>query len=114
MIQLVIVTGVYGAGKTSAVLTFEEGGFFTTDHVPVEVVDTYLTEIAKRPDLYPKVALSVDLEFAEQTYKLAKKHREFSIIFFGITCDAPTLNERYRLSRKLHPKQVKGMSLPVA
>ena len=114
MIQLVIVTGVYGAGKTSAVLAFEEGGYFITDHVPVEVVDTYFSEIAKKPEQYQKVALSVDLEYAEETYKLAKKHREFSTIFLGITCDATTLNERYRLSRKLHPKQPKGMSLSEA
>ena len=111
MIQLVIVTGVYGAGKTSAVQAFEEGGYFITDHVPVGVVDAYFTEIAKSPEEYKKVALSVDLEYAEETYKLAKKHKEFSIIFLGITCDAGTLNERYRLSRKLHPKQLKGMSL---
>ena len=114
MIKLVIVTGVYGAGKTSAVQAFEEGGYYITDHVPVDVVDNYFLAIAKKPEEYPKVALSVDLEYAEETYKLAKKHREFSIIFLGITCDATTLNERYRLSRKLHPKQIKGMSLSEA
>ena len=47
-------------------------------------------------------------------YKKAKKHPEFSTKFFGITCDAQTLNERYRLSRKIHPKEPKGLSLQEA
>ena len=37
-----------------------------------------------------------------------------SVIFLGITCDEATLIERYRLSRKLHPKQPKGVTLEEA
>ena len=114
MIELVIVTGVYGAGKTSAAQAFEEAGFYVTDNVPLEVVDSYFTEIARNPKRYPKVALTVDNEFAVETLKLAKKHREFSVKFLGITCDPVVLNTRYRLSRKIHPKQAKGMSLEQA
>ena len=104
MTELVIITGVYGAGKTTAVLAFEEAGYFITDNIPVGVVDAYLTEIAKNPERYPKVALTVDLEYAEETYKIAKKHHEFKLKFFGVTCEESELIERYRLSRKLHQR----------
>ena len=114
MIDLMIITGVYGAGKTTCLRAFEDGGYFITDNVPVGVVDAYFCELAKNPDKYQKVALSVELEYALETYQLAKKHQEFSVKFIGITCDKATLNERYRLSRKLHPKQPKGMSLDEA
>ena len=114
MINLVIISGVYGAGKTTAIQAFEEAGYFITDNVPVGVVDSYFSEIAKDPKKYAKVALSVNLEYAKKTYELAKKHKEFSIIFFGITCDKATLIERYRLSRKLHPKQPLGFTLEEA
>lgn len=114
MTELVIITGVYGAGKTTAVLAFEEAGYFITDNIPVGVVETYLTEIAKNPERYPKVALTVDLEYAEETYKIAKKHPEFKLKFFGVTCEESELIERYRLSRKLHPKQPKGVPLEEA
>lgn len=114
MTELVIITGVYGAGKTTAVLAFEEAGYFITDNIPVGVVETYLTEIAKDPERYPKVALTVDLEYAEETYKIAKKHPEFKLKFFGVTCEESELIERYRLSRKLHPKQPKGVPLEEA
>lgn len=114
MIDLVIISGVYGAGKTTALQAFEEAGYYITDNVPVGVVDNYFSEIAKDPKKYKKVALSVNLEYAKETYELAKKHKEFSIIFFGITCDKHTLIERYRLSRKLHPKQPLGFTLEEA
>ena len=114
MTELVIITGVYGAGKTTAVLAFEEAGYFITDNIPVGVVETYLTEIAKNQERYPKVALTVDLEYAEETYTIAKKHPDFKLKFFGVTCEESELIERYRLSRKLHPKQPKGVPLEEA
>lgn len=114
MIKLVILTGVYGAGKTLAVQSFEEAGYFITDNVPVSVADKYFEEIIKDPEKYSKVALTVDYEVALETLKLAKKHPEFDIKFVGITCSPATLNERYRLSRKMHPRQVRGLSLEAA
>ena len=114
MIDLVIVSGVYGAGKTSAIQAFEEAGYFITDNIPVGAVESYFSVIAADPKKYSKVALSVNLEYAKETYDLAKKHMEFSIIFLGITCEESTLIERYRLSRKLHPKQPLGVPLQEA
>ena len=114
MVDLVIISGVYGAGKTSAIQAFEEAGYFITDNIPVGAVESYFSVIAKDPKKYPKVALSVNLEYAKDTYELAKKHKEFSIIFLGITCEESTLIERYRLSRKLHPKQPLGVPLQEA
>ena len=114
MTDLVIVTGVYGAGKTTAIQAFEEAGYFITDNIPVGVVESYFNEIEKDPKKYRKVALSVNLEYAKETYDLAQKHKDFSIIFIGVTCDKATLIERYRLSRKLHPKQPLGLPLEEA
>ena len=114
MIELVIVTGVYGAGKTSAAQAFEEAGFYVTDRIPLGVVDAFFDEISKDPEKYSRVALTVENDIALEVFKKAQKHQEFSIKFLGITCDAFTLNERYRLSRKVHPKEPKGMSLEQA
>lgn len=111
MVNLIIVTGVLGAGKTTAAQAFEEAGYFVTDNVPLEVADAYFAELAKNPEKYPNVALTVDLEFARETLKKAKKYPGISVKFFGITCEKAEILQRYRLSRKLHPKQVKGMAL---
>lgn len=114
MINLVIVTGAYGAGKSLAAQAFEEAGYYVTDRIPVGVVDTYFKEIIKDPKKYQRVALTVEANIALETYKIARKYREFSIKFFGITCDEHTLNERFRLSRKVHPYEPKGKTLEQA
>ena len=114
MSNLVIVTGVYGAGKTLAAQTFEEAGYYVTDNIPLSVVEKYVSEIKKDPIHYPNVCLTVDYENALETYLIAKKHNFENLKFVGITADETVLNERYRLSRKLHPKQSEGISLEKA
>ena len=114
MIELVIVTGAYGAGKSLAAQAFEEAGFYVTDRIPLGVIDSFFNELQNNQDKYTRVALTVENDIALETYKKAKKYQEFSIKFLGITCDANTLNERYRLSRKVHPKEPHGMSLEEA
>jgi len=114
MIELVIVTGAYGAGKSLAAQAFEEAGFYVTDRIPLEVVDSYLNEILKNQKRFARVALTVENDVALQTYEKALKHKEFAVKFLGITCDSQTLHERYRLSRKMHPKEPKGVSLQEA
>lgn len=114
MINLVIITGVYGAGKTLAAQTFEEAGYYVTDNIPLSVVDKYISEIEKDDVHYKNVCLTVDYDIALETYNIAKKHEAMSVKFVGITADTAVLNERYRLSRKMHPKQPKGVSLEKA
>ena len=114
MIDLVIVTGAYGAGKSLAAQAFEEAGYYVTDRIPLGVVDAYFKELISEPEKYPRVALTVEADIALETYKKAKKYPGFSIKFFGITCDPQTLNERFRLSRKVHPYEPKGKTLEQA
>lgn len=114
MIELDIVTGVGGAGKSSALYTFEENGFFVTDNVPLEVVEKLLQTYIKDPKKYAKVALAVSLDIAQKTYELAKNCGEFNINFIGLFCEKGELLSRYRLSRRKHPKEANGMPLEEA
>ena len=114
MIDLVILTGAYGAGKSLAAQAFEEAGYYVTDRIPLAVVDSYFDELVSDPEKYKRVCLTVESKIGYETYQKAKKHKEFSIKFFGITCDAATLRERYRLSRKVHPDEPKGKTLEQA
>lgn len=109
--KLIIFTGVSGGGKTLAMQCFEESGYYVTDNIPVSVVEEYFNVIEKDPKKYAKVALTVTLANAKETFELARKHKNFETTIVGITCSAPVLNERFRLTRKLHPRQVEGLSL---
>lgn len=111
MVELIIFTGVSGGGKTLGMQCFEESGYQVTDNIPVAVADEYFNVIEKEPDKYKKVALTVSLFNAKETFELALKHKSFETKFVGITCSEAVLNERFRLTRKLHPRQVEGLSL---
>lgn len=111
MVELIIFTGVTGGGKTLAMQCFEESGYQVTDNIPAAVADEYFNVIEKEPNKYKKVALTVSLFNAKETFELALKHKSFETKFVGITCSEAVLNERFRLTRKLHPRQVEGLSL---
>lgn len=113
MIEVVIVTGVTGSGKSTALYTFEEAGYYVIDNVPLGVVKPLFDTISKNLK-YEKVAVAVPLEIANDTYLIAKKYKKFHVSFLGITCTRDALNERYRLSRKRHPLQSQGYTLDQA
>ena len=114
MIELDIITGIGGAGKSSALYTFEENGFFVTDNVPFEVVEKLFETYRKNQKKYGKVALAVSLDIALKTYELAKNYGDFHINFIGLYCEKAELLSRYRLSRRKHPKESNGLALEEA
>ncbi len=56
--KIVVITGVSGSGKTSAIKALEDLGFFCVDNLPVELFPKFL-ELAEKRDL--DVALGVDI-----------------------------------------------------
>ena len=107
MIDVVIITGVSGSGKSSTLYTFEEAGYYVVDNIPLDVAKPLFETIASNRK-YKKVAIAIPLENANDFYKLAKNYKDFNLHFLGLTCSKEALNERFRLSRKRHPLQSKG------
>ena len=59
-IKLVIVTGMSGAGKTVAIQSFEDLGYFTIDNMPPTLVPKFLQLVEGTTD-NDKLALVVDM-----------------------------------------------------
>lgn len=114
MIELNIVTGVAGAGKSSTLYYFEEAGYYVTDNVPFDAVPSLFNAYKKHPKKYAKVALAVSLDIALKVYQLAKNYSDFNVKFIGLDCSKQELLSRFRLSRKVHPNQGNGLSLEKA
>lgn len=110
-INLAIITGVSGAGKTITLSNFEENQYIVIDNIPLSVVPSLFLEFKKKPDLYQKVALSVNLAYAKRVYELAKNDNDFAVIFLGLDCSKEVLLERFKLNRRIHPLQHKGRTL---
>lgn len=109
MVNLVIISGVHGAGKTVALASFEENGYTIVDNIPNVLVKALFESIINEKK--QKVALSVPLDYCLDVYETAKQFKELKVTFLGLFCSESVLLERYKLSRRVHPLEKEGVSL---
>jgi len=107
--DFVIVTGLSGAGKTNALHTMEDMGFFCADNIPPQLISTFynLCENSKNV-LMKRVALVVDIRagdvastLKEQLDELTKSSRDYKILF--LEAKKEILLVRYKETRRKHP-----------
>lgn len=106
--RLVIISGMSGAGKSSAVRAFEDMGFACVDNVPPELIEKF-AELFSEPNCsIDKMALVVDSRSAELFSKLPgalehlKKHNiKFDLVFLDTSNEI--LLKRYKETRRRHP-----------
>jgi RNase adapter protein RapZ len=67
--ELVIITGMSGSGKASALKAFEDLGFYCVDNLPVELIPRF-AELALHSGEIPRTALVVDVREGWQLEKL--------------------------------------------
>lgn len=115
-LQLVIVTGMSGAGKTVAIQSFEDMGYFTVDNMPPTLLPKFIDLIRHSQD-NDKVALVVDMRsrsfFAEIRHILdeieADDQANVKVLFLDTTDGE--LVARYKETRRSHPLAIDGRVL---
>ena len=105
--ELVIITGMRGAGKSETMNFFEDREYFCIDNFPISLFQ-YLNEIFLSNKKRNKVAVAIDIrnqEFIDQFLKQLEFLDENEINYKVIYLDARTnvLLSRYELSRRKHP-----------
>lgn len=111
--KFVIVTGMSGAGKSQAIKTFEDMGYFCVDNMPPLLFSKF-TELCMDHDTdITKVAFGIDCRggslFSELDRVLAdfeSAHGNCDILFLEASDDV--LVKRYKESRRKHPLGVDG------
>ncbi|MBR5121642.1 MAG: RNase adapter RapZ [Oscillospiraceae bacterium] len=106
--KLIIVTGVSGAGKSTAVNFLEDNGYFCIDNIPPEILPN-LANFMSSSENTEKVAIAVDIRsgdmisgFGEILSSLKQKpHIETKVLF--IDADDDALVRRYKETRRRHP-----------
>lgn len=112
-INLVIVTGMSGAGKTVAIQSFEDMGYFTIDNMPPTLVPKFM-ELVGHSEENDKVALVVDMRsrlfFKEINSILDELDKNPAIDFKILFLDATDgeLVARYKETRRSHPLAADG------
>jgi RNase adapter protein RapZ len=67
--ELVVITGMSGSGKASALKAFEDLGYYCVDNLPVELIPRF-AELALQSGEIPRTALVVDVREGTQLEKL--------------------------------------------
>ena len=106
--QLIILTGMSGAGKTQALKKFEDSGYFCVDNLPCEMC-VGLVELCKRATP-PVEKAAVVMDSRERIFRLNMKNTlgrldeagvDYRIVF--LDCRDEILDRRYNETRRRHP-----------
>ncbi len=115
-IKIIIITGLSGSGKTTAINALEDAGFFCIDNLPVILLPKFLELRAETASEITKLALVMDLrekEFLRRYHDIFTKLREDGYLFEILFLEASTeiLLRRYSQTRRKHPLS-RDRSLP--
>lgn len=117
MSKLVIITGMSGAGKTIAVQSLEDLGFFCVDNLPPVLIPKFAELIEQSNGKIGKVALVIDLRGREfftalsESLNFIKEHFTISCEILFLDATDEVLVQRYKESRRRHPLAPEGMPL---
>lgn len=111
MMEMILVTGMAGAGKTSALNALEDIGYYTVDNLPLEMLETYLLYCRDKGGRYSRTAAVIDLRSCHRYSELAEEYRNLvekyqGEIKFQMLCMEASVDvalKRFRTSRRDHP-----------
>ncbi|BDG45838.1 RNase adapter RapZ [Parageobacillus sp. KH3-4] len=116
-IQVVIITGMSGAGKTVAIQSFEDLGFFCVDNLPPTLLPKFLELMKESGNKMNKVALVMDLrsrDFFDSLFTALDDLAEQSWVtpqILFLDANDSTLVARYKETRRTHPLAPNGLPL---
>ncbi|CCH47784.1 RNase adapter RapZ [Pseudodesulfovibrio piezophilus] len=116
---VVVVTGISGSGKSTALKVFEDLGFFCIDGLPSSMSAKIAELILKQDSKYRGLALGMDmrqLEFNDGWNHALKELAAMGIVPQVLFLEAkqPELVRRYATTRRLHPLESQSLGLDKA
>jgi len=112
-LNLYIITGLSGAGKTNALRTFEDNNFYCIDNLPAKLLPNAIQELEN--NLIKSVAISIDsrslnIEMLPEILEELKQLKiSFKLIF--LTASIEQIIKRFNESRRKHPLSKNKTSL---
>jgi UPF0042 nucleotide-binding protein len=113
--QLILITGLSGSGKSVALAVMEDAGFYCVDNLPVNMVGNLVESL--RAAGTKRVALTIDVRTGEAitglpdlVTRLRQDGVEVRVMF--LEAKSETLIKRYSETRRRHPLSSTGLTLP--
>ncbi len=116
--RIVIITGLSGSGKSTAVRALEDEGFFCLDNLPVMLIPTFIELVEKSTDKVADVAFVMDIRsrdflvgYEKVLQGVSEAGKTVEILFFDATDEV--LIRRFSETRRRHPA-LESRSVPEA
>ena len=107
-LRIIIITGLSGSGKSTAIDAFEDAGFYCVDNMPVQLLPKFLELPLESNSKITGLAFVMDLreksfltKYTSTFRSLKKKGYYFTILF--LEAEEETLLKRYSQTRRHHP-----------
>ena len=113
--QLILITGLSGSGKSVALAVMEDAGFYCVDNLPVNMVGNLVETL--RASGIGRVALTIDVRTGETIANLPElvttlRNDGIEVRVMFLEAKSETLIKRYSETRRRHPLSVSGLTLP--
>ena len=117
--ELIVITGLSGAGKSRAAAALEDMGVYCVDNMPVQLLPQLADVFTNMQSRYPRVALVTDIrawsDASELLYVLEElRSQGLKIRVLYLYADMATLVKRYKETRRRHPLESNTVSLEAA
>lgn len=116
-LQVVVVSGLSGSGKTVALHALEDAGFFCVDNLPTALIGPYLRLAEDNPNVR-RTAVAIDVrersftgspdDWPRLVDELTARGSTTSVLF--LDCDEDVLIARFKTSRRPHPLVAQGVA----
>ncbi len=105
--DLLVISGLSGGGKSTALRALEDLGMYCTDNVPIPLVPQLVKMVRESDDSRP-VAVGVDARDRQYLERFADVHQELvdsglSVEVVFVEASRSVLVQRYSATRRLHP-----------
>ena len=113
--QLFLISGLSGSGKSIALKVLEDSGYYCVDNLPVEILPALMSQLEQSG--YKHIAVSIDVrsgssvkQLPQQIEQLKLQGIDVHLLFLEAQTD--TLVKRYSESRRRHPLSDDKLTLP--
>ena len=111
MMELLLVTGMAGAGKSSALAALEDIGYYAIDNLPLAMLETFIRHTIEKGGRFSRTAAVIDIRSCHRYSELAEAYREMKAKFAGdvqfrmllLEASEQVLLNRFRTNRRAHP-----------
>jgi len=111
-IQFVVITGLSGSGKGSALRAFEDFGYYCIDNLPIDLIPLFAELCMNSGEDYHRTAMVVDVREGTALRRFPGIYRQLKSMgvatkLFFLEAAASTLVRRYSETRRPHPLMAK-------